>query len=116
MSRTIDATSPYWIDNRARVKALQHMMGNLGIDVYLGTRIRTLSFILDAFCPWRSFLAIPREGDPVLYTFIVDAARVSDETWLDADNVRAYAPMGGQDQISLIASLVNEEFGIEKGR
>ena len=115
MSRILDATSPYWIDNRARVKALQHMMGNLGIDVYLGTRIRTLSFILDAFCPWRSFLAIPREGDPVLYTFIVDAARVSDETWLDADNVRAYAPMGGQDQISLIASLVTEEFGIEKG-
>lgn len=115
MPRTITRTSPYWIDNPARVRAVQAAMAERGIDVYLGTRPRTLSFILDAFCPWRSYLLIPATGDPVLFTFIVDAARVGDETWLPPDNVRAYAPMGGQDQMSVISSCIMDEFGVAKG-
>jgi Xaa-Pro aminopeptidase len=116
MPRIIDTTSPYWIDNRSRVAEIQKMMEKQGLDVYLGTRPRTLSFILDAFCPWRSYLVIPRKGDPVLYTFLVDAARVADETWLPVDNVRAYAPMGGQDQISVISEMIRDELGLSKGR
>lgn len=116
MPRTIDPASPYWIDNPARVRAIQTSMAERGIDAYLGTRPRTLSFVLDAFCPWRSYLLIPSEGEPVLFTFIVDAARVADETWLSQDNVRAYAPMGGQDQMSVLASLLLDELGIAKGR
>ncbi|HWR12177.1 MAG TPA: M24 family metallopeptidase [Rectinemataceae bacterium] len=116
MPRTIDRASQYWIDNPARVRAIQKSMAEKGIDAYLGTRPRTLSFVLDAFCPWRSYLVIPREGNPVLFTFIVDAARVADETWLPSDNVRAYAPMGGQDQMSVISSVLVDEFGIATGR
>jgi len=116
MPRTIDRASQYWIDNPARVRAIQKSMAEKGIDAYLGTRPRTLSFVLDAFCPWRSYLVIPGEGAPVLFTFIVDAARVADETWLPSDNVRAYAPMGGQDQMSVISSVLVDEFGIAAGR
>ncbi|AEV30467.1 Xaa-Pro aminopeptidase [Sphaerochaeta pleomorpha str. Grapes] len=116
MPRIIDSTSPYWIDNRSRVADIQRMMEKEGLDVYLGTRLRTLSFVLDAFCPWRSFLVIPAKGDPVLFTFLVDAARVADETWLPIDNVRAYAPMGGQDQISVVSQMITDELGLSKGR
>lgn len=116
MPRKIDTSSPYWIDNPGRVRAIQKSMAERGIDVYLGTRPRTLSFVLDAFCPWRSYLLIPPEGEPVLFTFIVDAARVGDETWLPTDNVRAYAPMGGQDQMSVISSCIADEFGLAGGR
>ncbi len=112
MGKKPDRTSPYFIDNPARVKAVQAEMAKRGLGLYIGTRPRTLSWILDAFCPWRSYLAIPAKGDPVVYTFLVDATRLADETWLPGDNVRAYAPMGGQDQISVLADLAREELGL----
>ena len=97
-------------------------MGERGIDVYLGSRLRTLSWTLDAFCPWRSYIVIPREGLPTAFTFVIDAARVGDESWLDADHILGYAPMGGQDQVAAISDLVlsylkNEQgvVGIETG-
>ena len=67
-------------------------MGEREIDVYLGSRLRTLSWTLDAFCPWRSFVVIPREGLPTAFTFVIDAARVADDSWLDAEHVLGYAP------------------------
>jgi Xaa-Pro aminopeptidase len=91
-------------------------MARSGIDVYIGTRLRTLSWVLDAFCPWRSYLAIPPRGDPVVFTFIVDSTRLADETWLPMDNVRAYAPMGGQDQISVLSSYITDELSLSKGK
>jgi Xaa-Pro aminopeptidase len=97
---------PYFIDFPKRVRDIQAAMGERGIDVYLGSRLRTLSWTLDAFCPWRSFVVIPREGLPTAFTFVIDAARVATESWLDADHVLGYAPMGGQDQITAISDLV----------
>lgn len=111
-----DPASPYYIDNRARVRAIQAGMARRGLDLYIGSRPRTLSWVLDAFCPWRSYVAIPPEGDPVVFTFIVDSTRLADETWLPLDNVRAYAPMGGQDQVSVLSSYVLEELGLSRGR
>ena len=97
---------PYFIDNPKRVKAIQKEMARLGIDVYLGSRLRTMSWILDAFCPWRSFVVIPPSGLPTAVTFVIDAARVEDESWLDQDHVLGYGPMGGQDQVSLLTMLI----------
>ncbi len=116
MPRILDPKDPYYIDNPARVKAVQKEMAKQGIDVYLGSRIRTLSWITDAFCPWRSYLIIPAEGLPTIFTFIIDALRVGDETWFDEDHVRAYAPMGGMDQISALTDFITEELGLKKGR
>ena len=113
---------PYFIDFPKRIHDIQAEMANQGIDVYLGSRLRTLSWTLDAFCPWRSFVVIPREGLPTAFTFVIDAARVADESWLDADHVLGYAPMGGQDQITAISDFVGQYLyngqgmvGIESG-
>jgi len=116
MPRLLDPNDPYYIDNPGRVKAIQKEMRDQGIDVYLGSRIRTLSWVLDAFCPWRSYLIIPAEGMPTLFTFIIDAVRLMDESWFDEDHVRAYAPMGGMDQISALSDFIRDDLGIGRGR
>ena len=97
---------PYFIDFPARIRCIQMAMAERGIDVYLGSRLRTLSWTLDAFCPWRSYVVIPADGLPTAFTFVIDASRVGDETWLGPDHVLGYAPMGGQDQVSAISDLI----------
>ena len=114
--RTPDPVSPYFIDFPGRVRALQAEMAAAGIDVYLGSRLRTLSWLLDAFCPWRSFVVVPAEGPPAAFIFVIDAARVADETWLAEDRVYGFAPMGGQDQIELIAEFIKDLLKGRKGR
>jgi len=93
---------PYFVDFPARIRMIQAEMGTSGIDVYLGSRLRTLSWTVDAFCPWRSYIVIPPEGLPTAITFVIDAARVADDSWLTEDQVLGYGPMGGQDQISVL--------------
>ncbi|MEN6509960.1 MAG: hypothetical protein ABFD63_14470 [Smithella sp.] len=68
MTRRLDPMDKYYIDNPGRVKAIQKEMSRRGIDVYLGSRIRTMSFVMDTFCPWRSYLIIPSEGQPTYFT------------------------------------------------
>lgn len=104
---------PFFIDFPRRVFQVQKEMAKERIDVYLGSRLRTLSWISDAFCPWRSYVVIPPEGMPTVFTFVIDAARIVDESWLDEDHVLGYAPMGGMDQISIIADFIT---GILKGK
>ena len=116
MPRKLDPRDPYYIDNPARVKAIQLEMQKQGLDVYLGSRIRTLTWTLDAFIPWRSYVVIPAEGLPTLFTFVIDATRLADESWLDEDHVRAYAPMGGMDQISAVSDFIRDELRLRKGR
>ena len=84
----------YFIDFPGRIKAIQREMAAEGIDVYLGSRLRTLSWCADAFCPWRSFIVIPPEGLPTMFTFVIDAARVADESWLDTDPRAGFCPHG----------------------
>ncbi len=108
-------TDPYFIDFPQRVRELQAAMGEQGIDVYLGSRLRTLSWTLDAFCPWRSYVVIPPQGLPTALTFVIDAARVADDSWLDEDHVWGYGPMGGQDQISLLSDLIQPHLKGGKG-
>ena len=115
-------SDPYYIDFPKRIRDIQEEMGRQGIDVYLGSRLRTMSWTLDAFCPWRSYIVIPAEGLPTAITFVIDAARVADDSWLDEEYVIGYGPMGGQDQISLLSSLIESHLkgsagviGIESG-
>jgi Xaa-Pro aminopeptidase len=123
MSQTMGAEpDPYYVDFPKRIRDIQEELAKREIDVYLGSRLRTLSWTLDAFCPWRSFVVIPISGLPTAITFVIDAARVADETWLDEDQVWGYGPMGGQDQISLLSDLVTPHLdngrgvvGIESG-
>jgi Xaa-Pro aminopeptidase len=108
-------TDPYFIDFPGRIQAIQKQMAIANIDVYLGSRLRTLSWTADAFCPWRSFIVIPAEGLPTVFTFVIDAARVADDSWLDTDHVLGFAPMGGQDQITAVSDKVKEHLHGKKG-
>lgn len=110
MSRYIsDKSSPFYIDHFDRIKKVQQLMCEKGIDVYLGSRLRTMSWVTDVFCPWRSYVVIPKEGLPTAFIFVIDAGRVVDETWLPEENVQAFAPMGGMDQISIISNFIADE-------
>jgi Xaa-Pro aminopeptidase len=104
---------PCFIDFPARIRTLQAEMQKEGLDVYLGSRLRTLSWTLDAFCPWRTFVVIPSEGLPVVFTFAIDAARVGDDSWLDPERVRGFAPLGGMDQVDQISEHIH---GLLAGR
>lgn len=110
------SNDPFYIDFPARIRAIQAEMAAENIDVYLGSRLRTLSWTLDAFCPWRSYVVIPAEGHPTAFTFVIDAARVADDSWLDEDHVMGFAPMGGQDQIELIADYIQDLLPGNRGR
>ncbi len=118
---SFDKNSPFYIDFPARIRAIQAEMVKNRIDLYLGSRLRTMSWTTDAFFPWRSFIVIPAEGLPTAFTFVIDAARAADESWLDEDHVLGFAPMGGQDQITQISDLIKEllphggRVGIETG-
>ncbi len=116
MGSLLDRDDPYFIDFPQRVKDIQAEMAKENIDVYLGSRLRTLSWITDAFCPWRSFIVIPSEGLPTVFTFVIDAARIADDSWLGEDHVYGFAPMGGQDQIEQIADFVLDLLNNGKGR
>ena len=70
---------PYFIDFPARLQRIQHEMARRGVDVYLGSRLRTLSWTLDAFCPWRSYVSSRRKVCRSPITFVIDASRVADE-------------------------------------
>lgn len=104
------------VDVQKRIEDVQAGMGERGIDVYLGSRVRTMSFIADAFVPWRSYIVIPAGGLPTIFTFVIDADRLLSETWMDEDHVRAYLGAGGADQIEVISCFIDEELGIRKGR
>ncbi len=112
---------PYFIDFPARIGAVQAEMARRGIDVYLGSRLRTMSWTTDAFFPWRSYIIIPAEGKPTAYTFVIDAARAADESWLGEDNVMGFAPMGGMDQITQLSDAISQllpkggRVGVEAG-
>lgn len=111
-----DRSNPYFIDSAQRVRDVQAEMHRAGIDVYLGSRPRTISFIADAFVPWRGFVVIPPEGMPVLFTFFIDCARISSETWLDADHVRGYVGLPGMEPIPNIAAVIADLLKGKRGR
>jgi len=116
MQNQSNRDDPYFIDFPKRIKQIQAEMQRADIDLFLGSRLRTLSWTADAFCPWRSYIVIPPEGLPTAFTFVIDAARVADESWLGEEQVYGFAPMGGQDQIEQISDFILELLPGGKGR
>ena len=111
-----DRNHPCFIDSAQRVKNVQAEMREAGIDAYLGSRPRTLSWIADAFIPWRSYVLIPADGMPFLFTYFIDGTRITSETWLDADHVLGYLGLPGMEPIPNIAKLITEQLHLTRGR
>ncbi|MBF0118467.1 MAG: aminopeptidase P family protein [Desulfobacterales bacterium] len=115
MSNIVNVSDPFYIDFPKRVSQIKEAMARQNIDVYLGSRLRTISWVSDTFCPWRSFIIIGHEGLPTVFTFVIDVARIADESWLGEDNVMGYAPMGGMEQISAISDYIKDQLNLKKG-
>ena len=96
----------YSIDHKARLRKIQDKMSEKGLSAYLGSRLRTISYVGDVFCPWRSFIIIPLDSDPTIYTFIIDAERTRDDSWLD--DVRGYGPLGGGHQMDVVIDALQD--------
>ncbi len=113
--KTNQQNDPYFIDFKKRIEQIQAAMANKNIDLYLGSRLRTMSWTTGAFFPWRAFIVIPKEGLPTAFTFVIDAARAADDSWLDDDHVLGFVPMGGQDQIAQISDFIKDLLPLGKG-
>jgi Xaa-Pro aminopeptidase len=112
---------PYFIDFPGRIKAIQEEMKKENIGLYLGSRLRTMSWTTDAFFPWRSFIIIPAEGLPYPITFLIDMSRAADDSWLPVENFVPYPTLEVNNQLEVLVGLIGKflpnggRVGIESG-
>ena len=106
-------SSPVSINFEARLKKIRGKMEEEGIDVIVGTRLRTLGYVSGAFIPWRSAVIVPLAGEPEIYTIMLDVERVRDDSWIK--NVNAWGPAEGLYLEPMVAEAIRE-FGYGRGR
>ena len=97
------------IDFRKRLARVQDALKQDGIDVLAGTRLKTITHVCGAFCPWRSAVVVPAEGEIQLVPPTLDATRLLQESWLD--NVVGYS------HVTMMETVIRRilELGLEKG-
>ncbi len=100
------------IDYRKRIENMQALLQERGIDALFGTRLKTVTHVSGAFCPWRSAAVVPAKGRPQVITLMMDAARVADDSWLD--NVVAYSPFPEQGLVDTAANYLRA-LGLQNG-
>jgi Xaa-Pro aminopeptidase len=100
-----------YIDFPGRIARFQEEMKREGVDVLVGTKLKTVTHLSGGFVPWRSAVVVPAEGEIQLVTSVLDAARLRDETWLN--NVVGFGGLPGMEFTDMIAARVRE-LGLEK--
>lgn len=70
------------IDYRARLLSIQEAIADSGLDGLMVTRTGAISYVAGCFVPWRTGIAIPREGEPELIILRYDARRLLDQCWI----------------------------------
>ncbi|MGV0817517.1 M24 family metallopeptidase [Martelella sp. AMO21009] len=98
------------IDFQKRLARFQSMLREQGVDVLVGTRLKTVTHISGAFVPWRSVVIVPAEGEVQLVTVNMDAPRILAEGWLE--NVAGY----GRHSMFEMAVRRIRELGLHTGR
>ncbi len=101
------------VDYEKRMAKIREQMAGADIDIFIGTRQVSLSFVAGAFVPWRSAVIVTRDGYACLITMLLDLERLKDESWLT--NIFPYAPLPGMDLWDLVVNQVREQ-GMEKAR
>ncbi len=102
-----------------RIQRFQEELRRSGVDVLIGTKLKTITHLSGGFVPWRSAIIVPAQGELQLITSALDAARLAEETWLD--NVVGFGGLPGLDFIDRIVArirelgLENSTIGIESG-
>jgi Xaa-Pro aminopeptidase len=101
------------IDYSKRIENIQALLRQRGIDALFGTRLKSVTHVSGAFCPWRSATVVPASGQPQVITLMMDAARIADDSWLK-ENVVPYGPFPGQDLVETAASYIRQ-LGLQTG-
>ena len=102
-----------YIDYAGRIKKIQKEMKKSNLDLFVGTRTVSLSYVAGAFIPWRSAVIVSKDGDVGLISMLLDCERLKNESWLS--NISPYAPLPGMDLMDLIINFIKQH-GAEKGR
>ncbi len=102
-----------YIDYNKRIKKMQEEMAKANLDIFVGTRTVSLSYVAGAFIPWRSAVIVSRDGYAGLVTMLLDCERLKNESWLGS--ISPYAPLPGMDLMDLIIHQIRQN-GAEKGR
>ncbi|MFX0043073.1 MAG: M24 family metallopeptidase, partial [Candidatus Hodarchaeota archaeon] len=82
------------IDWKGHVEKYQAAMEELNLDFCVLTRVKSITYLGGCFVPWKSAIFLPKngEGDPVLFTVLLDVERVKAEGQL---KVEGWGPMKG---------------------
>ncbi|PKN71062.1 MAG: hypothetical protein CVU54_03540 [Deltaproteobacteria bacterium HGW-Deltaproteobacteria-12] len=102
-----------YIDYSKRIKKIVAEMKKANLDIFVGTRTVSLSYVAGAFIPWRSAVVVAKDGSAGLITMLIDCERLKNESWLS--NISPYAPLPGMDLMDLIVHSIKQN-GAEKGR
>lgn len=94
-----------------RIDRIRSEMAAQGIDVLIGTRMVSVTFVSGAFAPWRGAAVVTRDGYAGLVNFLIDHERVRAESWLE--DISAYAPIPGMDMLDLVIHKI-KELGLDK--
>jgi len=98
-----------YLDYGKRIGKIREEMGRSGLDIFVGTRTVSLSYVAGAFIPWRSAVIVTKDGFAGLITMLIDHERVKSESWLE--NIFPYAPLPGMDLCDLIVHLIKQNGG-----
>ncbi|WDP88827.1 MAG: aminopeptidase P family protein [Desulfobacter sp.] len=108
------------LNYQKRVDCICDMMKAEGIDVFIGTRGNSITYLGGVYAPWRSAVVVDKEGFVGLHTCFLDSERVKDECWLD--NVTGCVPLPGLDMWEVVVDWIkshgyeNATIGIELGQ
>ncbi|MDD4357841.1 MAG: Xaa-Pro peptidase family protein [Smithellaceae bacterium] len=108
-----------YIDYFKRIKKIQEQMNKADLDLFVGTRTVSLSYVAGAFVPWRSAVIVAKDGYAGLISMLLDCERLKNESWLDV--ITPYAPLPGMDLLDLIVHFVKQNkaekarIGVELG-
>ncbi len=84
-----------FIDYPKRLQKIRDEMLKSNLDLFIGTRTVSLSYVAGAFVPWRSTVLVSRDGYASLTTLLIDLERMKNESWLGT--LHGYAPLKGMD-------------------
>ncbi len=98
-----------YLDYEKRIGKIQKEMGRQDLDVFVGTRTVSLSYVAGAFIPWRSAVIVTKDGFVGLITMLIDHERMKNESWLT--NIFPYAPLPGMDLCDLVVHLIRQNGG-----
>lgn len=101
-----------YINFPRRIKQIQEELVKRGIDVLVGTRLKTITHWSGGFVPWRSAIIIPAKGEPTLITPLLDFMRLKEESWIE--DVTGYGALPGIDFFDMIKMKI-EPFAKEGG-